>query len=174
MYVMCVQQQYSRMPERGWYSGKKKDATTNPPTTCYSNTVHPYSRVAVSYTHRRNNLPTHDVLLQQYRSTAADPLAQTVMLCRTLGFPFVDDSPPFRGASDPPPGGPFNTPARRAGHGCPFFRRDHRGLLCGAGMAPTRDRGRPSGARESQLFFGHVVTKMFSKIHVDITATEEQ
>ena len=155
------------MLERRWYSEQKNDAPTNPPTTCYSDTALQQmrfvtNRVAVSYTHRRTNLSTHDVL-QPNSSTAADALAQTEMLCRTLGFPFFNDSPPFRGASDPSPGGSVNTPARRAGHGRSLFCQDHRGLLCGAGIVPTRDRGRPGGARDSQLFLGHVTTKCFQR-----------
>ena len=60
---------------------------------------------------RHTNLPTHDALrTAKYCSTAADALIQTDLLCRTLGFPFSYDSPPIRGASDPSPGGPFNTP----------------------------------------------------------------
>ena len=38
------------------------------------------------------------------------------------------------------------------------------GLLCGKGVEPQRGRGRLSGARESQLFWGYITTKMFSKI----------
>ena len=38
-------------------------------------------------------------------------------------------------------------------------------------MEPPLGRGRPSGARESQLFFGYIITKMFPKIHLDITTT---
>ena len=48
------------------------------------------------------------------------------------------------------------------------------GLLCGKGTEPPRGRGRLSGARESQLFFGYITTKMFSKIHLDISTTTEQ
>ena len=35
------------------------------------------------------------------------------------------------------------------------------GLLCGKGVEPPRGRGRLSGARESQLFFGYIATKVF-------------
>ena len=155
------------MPERGWYGGQKRThQPTHPrraaPIQQYSSSCVSTNRVAVSYTHRRTNLPTHDVL-QQYSSTAADALAQTEMVCLTLGFPLFDYSPPFRGASDPSPGGSVNTPARRAGHGRSLFCQDHRGLLCGAGIVPTRDRGRPGGARDSQLFLGHVTTKCFQR-----------
>ena len=66
---------------------------------------------------------------------------------------------------------PREAPARRGGHRRPFFRYRVRGLLCGAGVDPPRGRGRPSGARESQLFFGDIITNMFSKIHLDITST---
>ena len=68
--------------------------------------------------------------------------------------------------------------ARRGGHRRPFFRRQIIGLHCGKGVQPPRGRGRPSGARESQLF-GYVITKIFSNIHLDMitinttTTTEE-
>ena len=59
------------------------------------------------HTHRPNHppmdQPTHPrraTAIQQ--STAADALIQTELLCRTLGFPFLNDTPPS-------PGGPFNT-----------------------------------------------------------------
>ena len=73
-----------------------------------------------------------------------------------LGFRFFNDSPPPRGASDSSGDGRlFKALARQVGHRRPFFRRGHRGLLCGASVEPPRGRGRPSGARESQLFFGY-------------------
>ena len=50
-------------------------------------------------------------------------------------------------------------PAHRGGHRSPFFRGRLRGLLCWAGVEPPRGRGRPSGAGELQLFFGHVVNE---------------
>ena len=66
---------------------------------------------------------------------------------------------------------PREAPARRVVHRRPFFRRQIVGLLCGKGVEPPRGRGRPSGARESQVFFGYIITKVFSKIHLDITTT---
>ena len=88
------------------------------------------------------------------------------------GISIFTDSPSPRGANDPSPGGRlFKAPASRVGYRHPFFRRGHRGLLCGAGMEPSRGRGRPSGARESQLFLGYVITKVFSKTHLDIITT---
>ena len=45
------------------------------------------------------------------------------------------------------------------------------GRLGGKGVEPPRGRGRLSGARESQLFWGYITTKMFSKIHLDIITT---
>ena len=53
----------------------------------------------------------------------------------------------------------------------PLCAGHREGLLCGKGVEPPRGRGRPSGARESQLFFGDIITNMFSKIHLDITST---
>ena len=77
--------------------------------------------------------------------------------------------------ANPSPGGRFfKAPARRVGHRRPFFRRGLRGLLCGSGVEPPRGRGRPSGARESQLFLGYVTTKIFSKILLDMTTATEQ
>ena len=40
-------------------------------------------------------------------------------------------------------------------------------------MAPPRVRARPSGDRESQLFFRSVETKIFSKIRLHIITTEQ-
>ena len=69
---------------------------------------------------------------------------------------------------------PREAPARRVVHRRPFFRRQIIGLLCGKGAEPPRGRGRPSGARESQMFFGYkhgITTKIFSKIRLDTTTT---
>ena len=41
-------------------------------------------------------------------------------------------------------------------------------------MAAQRGHGRPSENRETQVFFGCVITKMFSKIHLDIITTIEE
>ena len=49
---------------------------------------------------------------------------------------------------------PREAPARRVVHRRPFFRRQIVGLLCGKSVEPPRGGGRPSGARESHLFFG--------------------
>ena len=118
-------------------------------------------------THRRTSQPTHNVL-QQYSNTAADAYRT---LYRKLGFPLFTDFPLFRGARDPAAGGPFNTPRLPSRPWALFLRRGHQGLLCGAGVARTRGRGRPSGGRESQRCFWHVITKIFSKIHLDMTTT---
>ena len=84
------------------------------------------------------------------------------------------DSPPPRGASGPVPGRvPFHAPRSQSRARHPFLRRQIIELLCGWDAAPQRGRGRPSGARESHLFSGGVITKIFSTIHLDITTTEE-
>ena len=44
-------------------------------------------------------------------------------------------------------------------------------LLYGSDVAAPRGRGRPSGARESQLFGGGVISKIFSKIQKNVTTT---
>ena len=40
--------------------------------------------------------------------------------------------------------------------------------MCGAGVARSWCRGGSGGARNSQLFFGYVITGIFSKLHLDI------
>ena len=50
---------------------------------------------------------------------------------------------------------PREPPARGVVHRRPFFRGQVVGLLCGKVVEPPRGGGRPSGARESQLFFGY-------------------
>ena len=108
---------------------------------------------------------------------AAHALVSTFGLfcCVVLGFSFFYDSLPLRGASDPSPGERLSTPpARRDGHRRSFFRSCFRGLLCGAGVESPGDRGRPSEARESQLFLVYVITIIFSKMSLDITTTTER
>ena len=70
----------------------KKHATTYLPSTCYTAIIQQYSsrrvgtnRVAVWYSYRRTNLPTHDVL-QQHSSKAADSLAQTEVAVSHTGI----------------------------------------------------------------------------------------
>ena len=50
---------------------------------------------------------------------------------------------------------PREAPARRVVRRRPLFRRQIVGLLCGKGVEPPRGGGKPSGARESQLFLGY-------------------
>ena len=49
--------------------------------------------------------------------------------------------------------------------------------MCEVDVARSWCRGGSGGARDSQLFFGYVITKIFSKIHLDIitsnTSTEQ-
>ena len=158
--ILIVQQQHSRMPERGWHSGQK----------------------------RRTNLPTHDVL-QQYSSTAADALVQTELMCRTptdaptylpttcysntavqqqmrwhkpsccvahWDFHFLTIPRHSGERAIRPREGLSTPPALRVGHRRPFFRRCVRGLLCGTGVEPPRGRGRPSGGLASQVSFGYL------------------
>ena len=85
---------------------------------------------------------------------------------------FGYNSPPPRGASGPVPGrAPLHAPRSPSWARHPFIRRHVISQLCGWDVAPPRRRGRPSGARESQLFLGGVITYTFSKIRNDITAT---
>ena len=71
---------------------------------------------------------------------------------------------------------PREAPVRRVVHRRLFFRRQIIGLMCGKGVEPPRGCGTPrllSGARESQVFFAYIITKIFSNISLDITTTEE-
>ena len=68
-------------------------------------------------------------------------------------------------SSRPREGGRFpRSPLAEVGHRRPFFRRHVVVLLCGWDVAAPRGRRRPSGAWESQLYWGSVITKIFSKI----------
>ena len=67
------------------------------------------------------------------------------------------------------PGRPtYNAPRSPTWARHPLFAGDREGLLCEWDVAPQRARGRPSGARYSQLFFG-CYNKNISKI----TATSQ-
>ena len=57
------------------------------------------------------------------------------------------------------PGRPtYNAPRSPSWARHPLCAGDREGLLCGWDVAPQRDRGRPSGARGSQLFSGCVIS----------------
>ena len=160
---MCTQfvQRNARGSSGESATGPGNCKTRQPPIATNA-LAHPHTHTDPT-THRRTDLPTHDVL-QQYCSTYSRIRVGTcrVYPCAVLGFPFFYDSPPPRGASDPSPEGHlFKAPARGVGHRRPFFRWCHRGLPCRAGVEPPRGRGRSSGARESQLFFGYVTTKKY-------------
>ena len=175
---MCAQFVLRSAP---WWNGESttgpKKKLQNTSTTHRHERTRPPTRPQTDInTNRLTDLPTHDVL-QQYCSTCSRACVGTcrVYPCAVLRFPFFNDSPRPRGASDPSSEGRlFKAPARRVGYRRPFFRRGHRWLLRGAGVEPLRGCERPSGARESQLIFGYVTTKIFSKIHLDITTTTEQ
>ena len=69
--------------------------------------------------------------------------------------------------SEVSPGVRFSrSPFAEVGHRRPFFRRHVVVLLCGWDVAVPRSRRRPSGTRELQLFWGGVVTNMFSTIEI--------
>ena len=88
-----------------------------------------------------------------------------------LRFPFFYDSLPFRGASDPSTGGPFNTPRSPSRSWAPVLSPGSpRAAVWGGRGVNPRPR-ETSGRRESQLFLGYVITEIFSKIHLDITTS---
>ena len=122
-------------------------------------------------THPPTGPPTTHHVLQLYSSTYSSTCMRwyTILLhtyrvysCAVVGFQFFYDSPPSRGASDLSPGGPPSTrPARRGGNWRSCFRRGHGGLLCGAGVAPLRGRGRVSEARDNFVFSAVLVFAEF-------------
>ena len=116
--------------------------------------------------YKKYSVPTHDVL-QQYSSTAVPLHTQRSIVERAGSGPmgrvqyrYID----YSRVATPP--------ARRVGHRRPFFRRQGIGVPCGKGVEPPQGRGRPSGARESQLFVGYIITKCFQiSIYVTTTTT---
>ena len=82
---------------------------------------------------RRTKPPTHDACYtQQYScSTAADALAQSCVVYTGIShFHFFWIPRHSRERAIRHREGLSTPPARQAGHERPFFRRDHRGLLC--------------------------------------------
>ena len=81
------------------------------------------------------------------------------------------DPPLSREPRKPSPRGHLPTPpARRVRRLRPFFRREHRGLLCGAGVAWSRGRGGSGGGRKSRCPAGCTKTEEVLKIN-DVTTT---
>ena len=121
--------QYPRAPVGGrYFRNKKKRFTTHPPPT----THHPPTDLPSTAVQQCSSTPD--------RRAAADSLV--TMLSGWAGFAIVYYSPPRRGASEPSPGGRFpRSPLAEVGHR-------------GWDVAAPRGRGRPSGARESQLSGG--------------------
>ena len=67
---------------------------------------------------------------------------------------------PGERATHPSPGGHLSTPpARRVGHWRLFFRRDHRGLMCGAGVARGCGYRGFGSAWESRCLAGRTITE---------------
>ena len=62
---------------------------------------------------------------------------------------------------------PREAPTRRLVHRCPFFRRQIGALLFGKGVEPARRRGRPIGARESQLILSILRIRLFAINYFD-------
>ena len=92
------------------------------------------------------------------RRAAADSLV--TMFPGWVGFAFVCYSPPRRGASERSPGRRFpRSLLAEVGHRRPFFRQHVVVLLCGWEVAARR----PSGARESQFFWGGVKPRYFQR-----------
>ena len=62
-------------------------------------------------------------------------------------------------------------PASRVALRRPLFRREHRGLPCGGGVARSRGSGGSGGARESRCPAGHTKTESTLKIKCDAITT---
>ena len=113
--------------------------------------------------------PTHPrraTAIRQSTTVVADALIQTELLCHWDFHALTIIRHPGERA-DPSPGGRLSTlPARRGEHGTRYAPGTGKGCCVGGDVAPQRDRGRPSGARDSQLFSRCFVTKMFSNIQM--------
>ena len=89
-----------------------------------------------------------------------------------LGFPFFTDSPPFRGAGDPSPGGPFHATRSPSWSSAPVLSPVRKRAAVWDGRGAT---ARPLDAKWRlgvAAVFKHVMTETFSKIHLNITTTE--
>ena len=91
------------------------------------------------------------------------------------GFPFFHDSPPSRGASDPSPGGQRSMlTARRVGHGTRYSPGTKKGCCVSGTWRHSEAAGGQVELETRRCFLG-VLTKRFSKIHLDIiTFTTEE
>ena len=148
-----------------------RGASEQPPTT------HPPTHHSPPITHHPP--PTTHYPLQESNSAAVrraiylagekQPVRWLLLFSCWVGLPIVDDSPPRREPSEPSPGGRLRrSPLAELGHRRPFIRRHVIRMMYAWDVAAPRGRVRPSGARESQLFFGHVITKICAKILLDI------
>ena len=105
--------------------------------------------------------------------TAEHALVQNLFLCRagmdvqqhvrwyrySAGISIFSRFSAIPGSERSVPGRPtYNAPRSPSWARHPLCAGDREGLLCGWDVAPQRDRGRPSRARVSHLFFGCVVT----------------
>ena len=145
MYTAVVEVERKRWNHHG--SRKEKYETRQTPIAPNTLDHPPTHRPSNPRTHQ----PTHPrcaTAIQQ--STAADALMIQTELQRHWDFHVFTIIRHPGERADPSPGGP-RSPSRSS-H--PFFHRQIVGLLCGKGVEPPRGCRRPSGARESQVFFG--------------------
>ena len=125
----------------------------------------------------RDSLPMHQpthprraTAIQQYSSTCVDTNRVAVSY---TGISIVLRFSAIPGSERSVPGRPtYNAPRSPSWARHPLFAGDKEGLLCEWDVAPQRGRGTPGGARDSQLFFGCVVTKIFSKIQMTTTTSQ--
>ena len=115
-------------------------------------------------TNTLNNAPTHQPIHPRcataIQQSTADALMTQTEFCSDTGISMFLRLSATPGSEQTLP---REAPARRVVHRRPFSRRHVIGLLCGKGVEPPRGRGRPSGARESQVFWGYIITKTFQR-----------
>ena len=152
------------MPERGRHGGfclsTPLDAPRSPST---STTVHIYSG--------RYHTAEHALVQDLFLCRAGMDVLQHVRWYRySAGISIFSRFSAIPGSERPVPGRPtYNAHRSPSWARHPLFAGDKEGLLCEWDVAPQRGRGTPGGARDSQLFFGCVVTKIFSKIQMTTT-----
>ena len=80
------------------------------------------------------------------------------------GFPFFYDSPPSRGASDPPPGGERTTlPARRVGHGTRYAPGTAKGCCVGGTWRHSETAGGRVELETRSCFLGVLQQNYFQR-----------
>ena len=163
---MCIQfvrtalHRRERVVKAPWVQKTKVRNTSN--THSHEHTLsstHPHTH---RHNHPRMHQPTHPrraTAIQQ--STTADAYEPS---CCDTGISVFLRFSAIPGSERSVPGRPtYNAPRSPSWARHPLFAGDREGLLCGWDVEPPRDRGRPSGARDSQMFLGVLYQKYFRR-----------